>query len=183
MWLTSYGGLPAQLPISVSEFVAFAGFQGQQDEEALTARLRASTFWAEEYTRRAFVEREITARSDAQQVFEAGIYLPKPPIASIIYVKSAGLDMSTSSYGIGAYQGCILFNVVPVAPLEIRYAAGYSADGSAVPAAIKEAIMMHSYNTMTHIKKGAGDKDAVIEKQAVLELLAPFRVVDALAHV
>lgn len=171
---------PAAEPVTLAEAKAHLKID-TSDEDALVATLiTAARARAEWHTGRAFVTQRWRLRLDVWPQ-QGVIELPLPPLVSVeeVAVTDAGgirsvLDTASYRVDTASAPGRVIVTARPPSlrardGLEVAFTAGYG-DASAVPAAIKQAILEIVADLYTH----RGDDDPVgVSGQA---LLAPYRV-------
>lgn len=183
----------ASEPISAADVAAHRRITGTDEAtgeaDYLTGLCAAARAWAETFTRRAFVNRVVTLKLDR---FPGVIELPKPPlvsVSSVAYVDANGSSqtVSASTYTVDtASQPGRLYPVYGQDwPSDVRdqpqavtvtYTAGYGADSSSVPYAIRAALLMLAgqwYETREPVVVGSIASKIPF---TVESLLMPFKI-------
>lgn len=180
-------------PISSADVAAHRRITGSDEAASeadyLTGLCAAAREWAENFTRRAFVNRVVTLKLDC---FPRVIDLPKPPlvsVASIAYVDSNGSSQTVSAATYTVDTTSQPGRVYPAYgedwPTDVRdqphavtvtYTAGYGAGASSVPYAIRAALLMlagHWYETREPVVVGSISTKIPF---SVESLLLPFKI-------
>ena len=141
-------------PITLDETKEWLRVDGTDQDATITALMEAATEWAENYTRRAFVDREIETTFSNFPPVHVDAYLPKPPvaqIAAITYVDSDGTAQVFDETTVTIEKLTGLARVDPdaaedwpqaVFSAQFIYTAGYGPTSANVPAEIKTAILI-----------------------------------------
>ena len=157
----------AELPVTLAEFKSFAKIPYSTEDAFLTAALTAATDAVERYTNRWFVERTAEGFfvTDLCSKYEANTYVEvqKAPLQSVSSVEiwDGTAFAATTNFKLKQREGYsrILFTE-PLTltdedepyQIKVTFIAGYG-DASAVPDAIKQAIMA----TANHLNDNRGD--------------------------
>lgn len=164
---------PASEPVILEEAKTWLKIDGTDSDAQIAALITASVEMAENFTRRAFINRTlkltldlpcnrdiwIPGHFDAPVNYFDGalptvIELPHPPVSSITSVVTYGLDnddttMSASNYRLSGNRLVLADTVYwptmrAIGAAEITYVAGYGATSSSVPMPIKTAILIQT---------------------------------------
>jgi uncharacterized phiE125 gp8 family phage protein len=182
---------PGSEPLTTAEAKAHLRVDLSDDDTLIDGLIAAARAWAERFTRRAFVTQTWTLYADAFPGSNAApIRLPKPPIQSvdsIIYVDSDGASQTwnAANYTLDSKSepGRVLpaYNQVwPVTrsvpnAVAVQYIAGYGG-ASAVPQAIKQAILLLVGHWYAHRESVAHAQTVIEVPQGVEALLWAYRV-------
>ncbi len=82
-------------PVTLTETKEWLRVDGTDQDDVITALIRAATEWAEFYTQRAFINRALQVTFASFPPVGVDLYLLKPPVSQlpgIAYVDSAGAD-------------------------------------------------------------------------------------------
>jgi uncharacterized phiE125 gp8 family phage protein len=149
---------PAELPVSVAEFKAFAKIDFNDEDDLIAIWLQAATDVAEKYTRRCFVTRTVEGR------FYSLLFSPYAPFPYVQIDRAPLIAVSAVEVWNGSayvaytdteiknrsgYSRVLYKETLPAYsttadtayPIKVTFTAGYGA-ASAVSAPIKVAIMM-----------------------------------------
>lgn len=160
---------PAVEPVTLAEAKAHLRVDLSTDDALISAIIKSAREWVEEYLDRTLVHTRWTMRLDA---FPWEFELPRPPMAqsgtvtatTVTYtletLSTATLDATTYRVDRHATPGMIRTTYAGTWPghlydensVSVSWWAGYGADGTSVPAAIKSAILMlisHLYEHRT----------------------------------
>jgi len=176
---------PSSEPISLDEAKAYLRVD-HDDEDALIGRLvKTARETAERHTGRAFIAQNWRLWRDAWPISRA-VDIPRPPLIAVSAVTArdrSGMEttISSDSYIVdnASVPGRLVFTDTASLPTDlaaanavsVAFQAGYGANTSDVPAAIRNAIV----SLVAHLYEARGDAPAQPPAQ-VLALLAPFRV-------
>src|SRR3990172_5631312 len=145
---------PASEPLSLSEGKAHLRVTSSAEDTLITSQLLAARVMAEDYTGQAFVNRTYDWTLDA---FKDILYVPRAPLVSVSSIKyndTAGVEQTLAGSEYTVDVKSRPGRIVPVYSktwpstyghvndVTIRYVAGFSSDGSAVPAPIKAAMLL-----------------------------------------
>lgn len=145
---------PAAEPVTLAEVKTHTQVEHTADDALIGTLISAARQDAEHRIGRSLVTQTWEQILDA---FADPIYLPNPPIASIVtvkYIDSAGVEQTVlnTAYTLDADNepGRVkpTFGTAWPTPrvqsnaVRVRYTAGYGVDGTNVPAAIKDWIML-----------------------------------------
>ena len=177
---------PASEPVSLAEAKAHLRVDHDDEDAAIARFARAAREWAERYTGRAFIAQSWRLWRDAwPDCVPLALSIPKPPLMAITSVTAydrsgAATALSSDAYIVdgAAVPGRIVLKDTAVLPVNLREAnaiavgfqAGYGANASDVPAAIRAAVL----TLIAHLYEARGES-AVPPPDAVAQL-APFRV-------
>lgn len=193
---------PAQEPVSLATAKAHLRVSDSNDDSLIEQLITTARLSCEGYTGRVFVTRmlglfldrwpvigetrDVGLADEHGMVFTpAAIYLPRPPLASIVAVKIFSASGSSSDIPLGNFDIDAISTPARIAPkqgyavptpgrdmngIEIEYTAGYGA-ASAVPDALQQAIL--SLTAQFYTNRGDGD---ALSKSGVLSLLQPYRI-------
>ena len=140
-------------PVTLDEAKEWLRVDGTDQDGTIDTLILAATEWAEGYTRRAFVDREIETTFGSFPAINVDAYLPKPPvgnITAITYVDSDGTAQVFDESTVTIEKLTGLARVNPDEPdwpqgvfsCEFVYTAGYGPTGGSVPEEIKTAILI-----------------------------------------
>lgn len=191
-YAVSLAGAPSCEPITLAEAKLHLRVDADDDDDLITALIQGAREWAENYTRRSFVQRGLELRMDS---FPAEILLPRGPVQSVTAVKYTDSAGSLQTVSTDLYQ-TDLYGTPPrivlvsgatwptpklgaVNAVLVQYTAGYpepetSPQGMAdnVPAAVKAAIKIL-------VGYWYENREAAAQvPMAVKALLAPFEIRD-----
>jgi len=185
---------PLVEPLSLAEVKTQCGLESNDHDEILSDLISAATGWAENFTDRAFIAQTWDVTLDG---FPDGqcVYLPKPPLISVTYVKyvdTSGTlttwdeDNYTVELGTGpnAQQGRIsrsettLWPTTQDAPnaVTIRYRAGYGTTANDVPMILR--VAMRQWVADAWSLRGntvMGNNGVAVTTQSTDRLLTNFR--------
>lgn len=152
---------PAVEPVSLAEAKAHLRVDISDDDSYISALITAARQYAEEYLDRALIAQQLTMRMDS---FPYEFELPRPPMASsgtltstsITYTLEAATPttttLSTATYRVDRndtpgrirtiYGGTWPSHLSDPNAVTVTWWAGYGAEGSNVPAAIRHAMLM-----------------------------------------
>lgn len=193
---------PAIEPVTLSDAKLHLKVDTTDDDALITALITAARARAEWHTGRAFITQSWTLWLDAWPGVMADgnlppalsptppvpISIPLPPLISVSAITSYAMDdsatvMSTSLYQVdNASAPARVALKIGVAPpvnlrgmnaIAISFSAGYGANASDVPDAIKRAILM----IVADLYANRGDA-AVETSAAALATLAPYRILN-----
>lgn len=174
---------PAQEPVTVGQAKAQLRITHTKDDVYLAGLISVAREWAEDYTRRAFITQQLVAQyvnwplqftKNAAEV-DAAFIIPRPPLASVQSVNyydnlDAAQTLATSQYRVDAIQdpGTVMLKQINypnsygptlsqnyVNPITIAFTCGYGDSAAAVPARIKQAILImvaHLYTRRTPVE-------------------------------
>ena len=142
-------------PVSLAEVKTYLKITGSADDALLTQLIKAATDFAEDYTKRSFINRTLTTYRDE---FTDEIELRRSPLASVTTVKYL-VDGSLVTVADSVYYNTLEtdFSVIALEDgqswptggdvrqqsVEIIFVAGFGADSTSVPEDIRTAIMQH----------------------------------------
>ena len=148
---------PAEEPITVGEARDYAKVEIDTDDVVIDDLIKSSRLWAENYTRRAFINQTLTMKID--WCFPEVIELPVGPVQSVTaaaftYVDSDGVDtqVPTTVYTTDttsdpgriylAYNQVWPTNRIQRNAITLDFVAGYGIKPNNVPSDIRQAILM-----------------------------------------
>lgn len=168
---------PALQPISLAEAKAHCWVDVDNDNALIESLIQAATFYAENFTDRAFLTQTWDDKRDDFPCSRYGrIELPKPPVTSVTSITYTATDGTSTAWSSGNYTTSL-----PVGPfatvgkiepaygvsypvvrevmnaVTIRFVCGYGATGSFVPEPIRAAIKLlvkHWYDTRGPVNVG-----------------------------
>ena len=184
--MTTYRSLvrvtqPAVEPVTLAEAKAHLRVDVSDDDALISAIIRAAREFAEEYLDRTLVHTQWTMRMDRFPPSSlTPVELPRPPMATagtttatvVTYtLETQGTaTLSTASYRVdrNATPGTIKPLYAKTWPphlmddntISVTWWAGYGADGTSVPAAIRSAMLMlisHLYEHRTAVAPGMSE--------------------------
>ncbi len=170
---------PALEPVTLAEAKAHLKLDTAAEDTLIASLIAAARARAEWHTGRALVTQGWTLWLDAWP-HEAIAEIPLPPLQAVTAVALHAPDnvrtaLETSAYRVdtASEPGRLVFEMEPPVlrrfnAVEIAFTAGY---GSAVPAAVKEAVLEIVAELYTH----RGDEDGACGL-AAQALLAPYRI-------
>lgn len=190
---------PAAEPISLTEAKLHLRVDDDDQDALISGLIAAAREWAENYTRRSFVQRTLELRLDC---FVSPIKLPSGPVISVTsvqYMDQAGVlqTLAADRYQVDLYgtPPCIVpvFGVVwPVTKygtlnsVVVEYEAGYADSNVSppdladnVPSAVKAALKLivgHLYENREAVV--LANVQAIQLPMAVKSLLAPYEIRD-----
>ncbi|HXJ00567.1 MAG TPA: head-tail connector protein [Micropepsaceae bacterium] len=178
---------PASEPVSLVEAKAHLRVDHDDEDAAIARLITAARESCERITNRAFIAQSWRLWCDAwPDCVPRVISIPKPPLMSltsvVAYDRSGAATMLSSDVIIvdsAAVPGRLVLADTAVLPVDLRQAnaiavsfqAGYGANASDVPAAIRMAIL----SLIAHLYEARGES-AVPPPNAVAQL-GPFRVI------
>lgn len=191
---------PAAAPVTLAEAKAQIGISHTDDDTLLAIYIDSATDFCERYLNRALITQTWTAyfaewvlpalyptSKTSHRYFE----FVKPPVTaveSVKYYDTAGVQQTVSSsnytlelWGTWAsltFKDAYSFPNLDsdrVMPIEIDFTAGYGADGTAVPQAIKQAILLLT-NQSYDLRSAVCDKQQYEPPFSVAQLLSKHRV-------
>ena len=148
---------PALEPITVGEVRDYAKVEIDDDDVIIDDLIRSSRQWAENYTRKAFINQTITMKID--WCFPDVIELPTGPVQSVTastftYVDSDGVvtQVPTAVYTVDtnsdpgriylAFNQLWPSNRIQRDAITLEFVAGYGIKPNSVPPDIRQAILM-----------------------------------------
>lgn len=181
---------PAVEPVTLAEAKAHLRVDVSNDDALISAIIKAAREYCEEYCDRSFVYTQWQAKADQWPIeFE----VPRPPIATTgtftaVTLTYEAIDGTTktvagadyrvdrdSTPGVvrnvyeGTWPSDALFDANAIT---LTFWAGYGADGTAVPAAIRSAMLMmisHMYEHRTAVLTGTVSKEIEFGVKALLD--------------
>lgn len=183
---------PAAEPISVSEAKAHMRVDTTADDTYIGTIITAARQNVEAHLRRALITQTWELVLDG---FPGGeVRLPKPPLVSVTSVKYTDVDGVESTFSSASYlvdtdaePGRVVLKSGETWPavtlreasaVRIRYVVGYGAAGSAVPVAIRQAVLLvcgSLYENREDVLVAQGVSVGVLPF-GVQALLMPYRV-------
>lgn len=161
---------PAVEPVTLEETKLHLRVDGTEEDNLISALIKAARQKAEEYTRRAFITQTWEVALDA---VISTFLLPRPPVQTIETITVDGKTVAPEIYGLAVnlfYTKNPLYAVYP-GGLVIRYVSGYGSTAEDIPQAIRQAILM----LVAHLYEHRGDVAEEIPPM-IKSLLQPFRV-------
>ena len=161
---------PTVEPVTVEETKLHLRLDGNEEDNLISALIKAARQKAEEYTRRAFITQTWEVAVDS---VTSTLCLPRPPVQTIEAVTLDGQAVAPENYGLAVnlfYTKNPLYAVYP-GGLVIRYVSGYGSTAEDIPQAIRQAILM----LVAHLYEHRGDVAEEIPPM-IKSLLQPFRV-------
>lgn len=180
---------PAVEPVTVSEAKAHLRVDTSDDDAYIGTLITAARQWVEEYLDRSLVNTQWTMRLDS---FPYEIELPRPPVATAgtttaVAVTYTLADESTATLSASSYR--VDRNSTPGVVRQLRASswpanlddynavtvtwwAGYGADGTSVPAAIRHAMLMlvgHWYEFRSSVLTGSISKEIEFGVKSLLD--------------
>lgn len=139
-------GAPAVEPVSLAEAKLYLRVEHSADDDLITDIIFAARNAAEKYTRKSFITQIWKLAFDDN--VSADVAIPYGPVQSITSVTSIARDGTTTEvddaiYFLNTAKDTLCFDQeVTGHQVEIVYLSGYG-DATAVPADIKQALLMH----------------------------------------
>jgi uncharacterized phiE125 gp8 family phage protein len=188
---------PAALPLTLAEIKAHLRVSHAEEDALIVACVAAATEaldGKDGLLSRALISQSWRLLLDSWTPDQA-IPLPLPPLLSVTAVTAGATGQSATvipnaDYGVGDAGSPDGGIVVPVpgkhwpvfasgGALWVDFTAGYGVDGTNVPAAIKQAIMLHAAtlfeNRESVLVSGIGAKSAMDFPHGYDDLIAPYR--------
>ena len=179
---------PAAEPLTLAEVKGRLSVSDTYDDADITAGIRAAREHGEQFTGRAFIEREILATWPA---FFDELPLPVLPVGQVLevrYYDPDGVDtvLASGDYLVDDYAP--LTRLVPPPGVQwppvqqrfdavrVRYQAGYGPDGSDVPEPIRQALMLavgHWVRFQAQAESGVGPTRMPMQ---FYDLLGPYKL-------
>lgn len=165
---------PATEPFVLADVKLFLRIDGSAEDALLTSLIVAARQSAEHYLRRSLINQTWKLSYDDYLAEETGLL--RGPVVSVTSVTRVDRDGTTSAlssqnYFLRQTDDVLVCDVTPFAHrLEIVYVAGYGADASYVPAAVKQGMLSHIAALYEHRALGAPLPDTA------RTLYAPYRV-------
>lgn len=145
-------------PITLTEAKAHLRVEHDSENSLIESLIKSARYWCEGFTRRSFVSQTWVLKLDDFPSNEGNIYLPSPPLLSIInftYIDENGdsnsLDLDTD-YNVDTVSDPGLIYLPyevdwPTArdqqnAITITFLAGYGDTANTIPDAIKQAILL-----------------------------------------
>lgn len=178
-------------PVTAAEAKAHMRILNADDDTYIEGLITAARQHAEHYTERAFVTQTWTLKLDRFPDYFGDIRLPKPLLISVSSITYVDLDGTTQTLSSALYEVDAQSQPARIRPaygqswpttrdqfnaVTITYTAGYGAAATAVPKAIKQAIMImvaHWYENREPIITGTIVAEVPMSANA---LLGPYRV-------
>jgi len=181
---------PALEPVTLAEAKAHLRVDISDDDDLITAIIKAAREWCEEYLDRTLIHTQWTMRMDA---FPWEFKLPRPPMAqagtttvtSVTYTleTQATATLDTSEYRVDrnstpgvvrtVYAGTWPGHLADANAVSVTWWGGYGADGTSVPEAIRSAMLLligHLYeNRQAAVATGAVPQDVPFGVKALLD--------------
>ena len=144
---------PALDPVTLAEASEWLRVDGADQDATILALIAAATSWAEGVTRRAFIDRELTAKFSALPAVGVDLYLPLAPVRSVVSGEFTLDDGTVTPMVEGVdFELEPLYGLVRTLPGfswpqsirsgEFTYNGGYGGDGDDVPQQIRTAILI-----------------------------------------
>jgi uncharacterized phiE125 gp8 family phage protein len=147
---------PEVEPISLDEARGFARVDGTSEDTLIELLITAAREAVEGYLMKALVEQTLTLSLDW---WPEPLTLPRPPLISVVEVRTVGEDSSIVVYSTDGYfvrtlapaRGQIVVRTGCTPPIntdrthggyEVEYKVGYGKDPSDVPASVRHGILM-----------------------------------------
>ena len=168
---------PVVEPVTITEAKAHLRVDTDDDNSYIMGLVAAARGWVEEYLDRSLVYTQWTMRMDA---IPWEIELPRPPVAQagtttatvVTYTleTQATATLDTSTYRVDrtatpgvirtVYAGTWPSHLFDENSVSVTWWGGYGADGTAVPAAVRSAMLMvvsHLYEHRTAVAPGMSE--------------------------
>jgi len=161
---------PVVEPVTLAEALTQCHADAGVEDAWFAERISAGRRLAEGHIRRSLITQTWVLRYDGGS--PAVIDLPRSPVQEVTSITIDGADIDVEGITINT-EGCPARVILPTAAtgtLRITYVAGYGDDGAAVPAPIKDAILLyvsHSYGNRE------GERDL---PKAFYSLINPYRL-------
>lgn len=177
---------PASEPVTLAEAKSFLRVDGADDDTLISNLITAARQLAERYTNRAFITQVWELVEDHAP--DGPLYTPKPPLVSVDAVKVTAENgtettVPASSYWVDKSIGRLVRANGYTWPTHrgfasfiIRFTAGYGASGSAVPAPIRQALLMtiaNLYENRTDVVTGTIATELPTNSKTLLD---PYRI-------
>jgi uncharacterized phiE125 gp8 family phage protein len=175
---------PALEPVTLAEAKAQLRVTGDAEDALIAGLIAAARQICEDYTGLALIERGYSLFLDA---WPEEITLPRPPLLSIAGIDlfdaaGAAAEFPASHYIADAAgrPGRIVLaeGMPPPAPgravngIEIKFTAGFGDDPAAVPAALRQGILL----LVAQLYSQRGDAGGALQLSGALALFQPFRI-------
>ena len=182
---------PAEEPVTLTEARDWLRVDGTDQDTVITALIVAAREWAEGYTRRAFVNRDLAVTFAHFPFVGVDMYLPFPPgtaLTALTYVDGDGtaqvFDIADTT--LEEDTGLLRVNgdAVEDWPQSVfsvlaEYTGGYGPDASTVPEEVKTAIKIALAQMFeVRVDQTFGAQASVPQTKASMALLQHFRVWD-----
>jgi len=178
---------PTVEPVTVEEAKVFCRIDTTDDDVLITSLIKAAREASEHYTGRAYITQTLKYVLDTDSRF---LPLPKPPFSAVSTVKYLNstktwttMVLNTDYYADTRGQsGVVTLLTSPtvdergLATVEITYTAGYGAAATAVPYALKQAVLMRIATLYENRVNVGGSAGQGIPENDAKALEAPYRV-------
>lgn len=145
---------PSDEPVSLDEVKAFVKVDGSSEDDLLEQFIVAARKAMEGHLGRSLLTQTIVLRLDSWP--ENILVLPRPPLVSIVEVRTLDEDGTETAYSSDNYyvitgdRAQLIIRTGKTPPIntsrfyggfEVEYTAGYGTDAADVPAAIRQALL------------------------------------------
>ena len=180
----------AQEPVTLTQAKDWMRVDGTNQDTVITDLITDARVWAEEYTRRSFIDRALDVTLDSLPPVGADLYLPFPPVSvlsSVNYDDTSGqtfpIDVVTE---IEVEPSFGLVRVLPgfswpqdVRKVNFKYTAGFGSDPPDVPGAVKRAILIAIAQMFEYrVDQTVGAQLSKPQTKASSALLDAFRMME-----
>ena len=179
----------AEDPVTLVEAKEWLRVDGTDQDTTVTALIKAATEWAENYTRRAFVNRDLDVTFAHFPAVHVDMYLPQPNATALTALTYVDGDGTAQVYDIAdttleESTGLLRVNADavedwPQAVFSVNalYTGGYGPDASTVPEEIKTAIKIAIAQMFeVRVDQTFGAQASKPQTKASMILLQHFRV-------
>ena len=182
---------PLVEPVTLTQAKEWMRVDGTDQDDVITDLITDARVWAEEYTRRAFIDRNLDATFDRLPPVGADLYLPFPVVSILLSVSYDDTANLPNTIVIDTdVEVEPLFGLVRVLPdfswpQDVRktvwkYTAGYGSDADAVPGAVKRAILLAVAQMFElRIDQPVGAQVSKPQNKSSEGLLNAFRMMEA----
>lgn len=191
---------PSVEPVTLAEVKLYLRVEHDDDDVLITELIRTAREQVEAYTCRSLITQTLELRLEgyqddtfATQLRRGELRLPRPPVRSIVsfqYVDPSGmlLAMPPTTYETAFDQEPAVMRAVhgsywptlgyTYGTVQVRYVAGYGANGSAVPSSLRLAIMF----LLSHYYENRGPEMTGVSiatfNRTEENLMNPYRVLE-----
>lgn len=178
---------PAIEPVTLSEALLHLRMDSTEQNARVQSMISAARFWAEGYTRRAFINRTMRETFDYGWPTEIDFAMsPVSAVSSITYVDTNGVTQTLAASQYTLHNASAADGLPYVAPaydvtwpdtryiescITVQYVAGYGATAATVPECLREAILLH---VELLFDRDGTNRDAL--EAARNALLDPYRI-------
>ena len=176
-------------PVTLAELKEWLRVDGTDQDDLITSLISSATEWAENYTHRAFVERDLDVDFAHFPHVGQDLYLPSPPLrvlTAVTYVDSAGVAQVYDVADLDIFPSTGLVRVKPTAVedwpqgvfgVECLYTAGFGPTAAETPEEVKTAIKVAvTQNFLFRGDQIAGSQFSTAQLKSSMSLLNHHRV-------